>query len=561
MKKFKSLYVKITLFVLVALIVTFAVVTVNVSTIIEDEVLEQWKVKDYKLVQTYVELLKAEECSSAEDYQQFVDNVYDANLLNYALFIENRDGQAVAIAHSNPDRVGLILTDAGSVAAAVNGEAYVGYYDDVTTGKLTLDVLEPVYEDGVLLGALNIGVCVDQDTMDDILSSSQTKVMTISVICTIALLVELCVVIGILVIKPIKKVADNISRMAKYDMTSDKTGMIEKYSKRGDEIGMVSQDYELMRNSIVKLINEISTVVNELVGQSEDLSSVSDTVAEMSEQLTQAITDVARGATSQAEDTAQGQEQVLELSHIIENVDKNMNILNETTKGVHELKENGLDALEVVVENTKISSDNSTKVYQVIKETSAQTERIKEASAQIRDIAEQTNLLALNASIEAARAGEAGRGFAVVATEIGNLANGTNEMTVRIEEIILDLVNKMEVAVSVIDEMQHGAKEQAKSVEGTREKFNLIADNLQTMEEHCSHLGKSITRMEAGRDTIVEIVTNLSAISEENAACMEEASASVEEQTKSLESVSESSHHVAALAEKLSEEIKMFMID
>lgn len=54
----------------------------------------------------------------------------------------------------------------------------------------------------------------------------------------------------------------------------------------------------------------------------------------------------------------------------------------------------------------------------------------------ISDISSSTNLLALNASIEAARAGDAGKGFAVVATEVGNLANSTQESLKVVQEVI-----------------------------------------------------------------------------------------------------------------------------
>lgn len=562
MKKGKSLIVKITLFVLALLLLTFIVISVIVSNIIEAEVLEQWKSEDYKLVQAYGELLQEKECESVEEYQAFIDDINSRNSLNYALFIQNVDGVVTAVAHSNPDRIGLVLEDEGSVAAAKDGEPYVGYYTDEVTGGRTLDVLTPIYDsENQLSGALNIGIPVDQATMNEILQASLVKVAVTSLVCTILLLIVLTLVIHVLILKPLNLLGDNISRMAAYDLSADKTGVIEKYCKRGDEIGTISNDFEAMRMSIIKLVRQIASVVQELSGQADSLSDVSEKVADTSNQLSQTVNEVANGATNQAQETAEGQQQVVDLSELIELVQENMNILNEATIEVSGLKDQGIEALKMVISNTEKNNSASARVHEVIMETSQQTARIKEASAQISEIAEQTNLLALNASIEAARAGDAGKGFAVVATEIGNLAGETNALTAKIEEIIRDLIQKMDLAVSVIDGMKESARLQGDSVTDTEKKFNLIAENIQNMENRCNQLDESTKKMEQRKNVIIEVVNNLSAISQENAACMEEAAASVEDQTVSMHTVSESSQHVASLAEKLTEEINQFVIE
>ena len=80
-------------------------------------------------------------------------------------------------------------------------------------------------------------------------------------------------------------------------------------------------------------------------------------------------------------------------------------------------------------------------------------EKITELTSAIMEISSQTNLLSLNASIEAARAGEAGKGFAVVATEIGKLANQSQETVSEIEKItenVMDAVHNLADSANAI---------------------------------------------------------------------------------------------------------------
>lgn len=561
MKRSRSLIVKITLIVLVVLAVVFTTINVITVRIIKQEVLEQWKTEDAKLVDAYAELMLASGCTTPETAQEFVEKLNTEHFLNYALFIQVVDGEVTAVAHSNRDRIGLVLKDEGSIAAARDGEAYVGYFTDEVSGKRTLDVLTPVYDsDNNLLGALNLGIPVDEATISAITAAAIKEVTTMAVAASLLLLAILCVVIFFLVVLPLKQTCVHIDRIAKYDLTPDDTGMIQKNSRRQDEIGVISNDIESMRESIIQLVTDIRRATGELAGQSEALAKVSANVAQMSEQMTQTVNDVANGATNQAEETQEGEKHVVEMGQMIELARRNMDTMNQATDSINQLKEEGLQALGLMLSNTEKNSDNSLRVHEVIMETSRQTDKIKEASAQIREIASQTNLLALNASIEAARAGDAGRGFAVVATEIGNLAGGTNELTARIEEVIHELVDKMQLAVKTMDGMQEMAGKQMDSALDTQRKFDRIAENIVEMEENCRQLDLSTKKIEESKNAIVGIVSDLSAISQENAACMEEAAASVEEESHMVEKVSQSSAEVEELAEQLKLQIGKFKL-
>lgn len=561
MKK-KSVIFKISVIVLVILLVVFTGLAVVVGSIMKNEVLEQWKKSDFKLVETYGKLLQEKDCSTAGDYQDFVDEISKEGSYNYIVFMQESGGKVKAVAHSNPDRVGITLDDEGSIAAAKNGKSFVGYFTDEVTGNLTLDVLTPVYDDaGKLQGALNIGVPIDSKYLNEILGSSLFKLVLFCLGVVILLLIVLSNAIYQIIVKPLRLISKEAEKIAGYDLTTGDDEKLLKFRKRSDEIGTISAGFADMKASLVKIIKEISGAANHLTDQSEGLSASCGEILKMGNQLLEAVDEVAQGATSQAQQTADGSQQVTQLSSLILQVEENMTELNQAVREVDEIKTAGVEVLEVLVEKTGVNNENSKRVHKAILETSSQADRIKEASSQIQNIASQTSLLALNASIESARAGEAGKGFAVVASEIGNLSQQTDRLTGEIEEIIKALIDRMEDAVNTIREMEETAESQTDSVKQTREHFAGIAGKMQEMEAKCRSLNNSADEMKEKRQHIVDVISDLSALSEENAACMEEAAASVTSQTETIQAVSQSSEDVAVLAGQMMKEVEQFRLD
>lgn len=131
--------------------------TISIS-ILKNDVLEQIKIEDVKLVDAFAMQVaeKLDDSDHVAEIQSLVDEINADKEYNYVLYMEqNANGEVYAVAHSNHDRIGILLDDAGSIAATVDGTPYCGYFTDPVSGLKTLDVLSPIFDDsGKVLGHL-----------------------------------------------------------------------------------------------------------------------------------------------------------------------------------------------------------------------------------------------------------------------------------------------------------------------------------------------------------------------------------------------------------------------
>ncbi len=544
-----SIMLKLIGIILLVLMLSFSITLLVVRDIIKDEVISQWKTHNLKLVNVYSQSF------DKDNAQDFIDKIYSENTLAYALFI---DSNLNATAHSDKSRIGIKLDDAGSIAAAKDGKEYADLFVWSITNSPVLDVLKPIYENNKLVGALNIGIPVDVNTVNQILSTSLLKInisFAITSIVTIALLI---VIFRSILLKPIQSMTQIIDKFSKYDLTFQQNSISKKSLNRIDEIGIMTKAIIKMQESFVTILKNILTTSEQLAASSEELTSTSQQSSITADEVARAIQEIAQGAADQAKNTEEGAVHINQLGRLLDKDQQYIKELNSSAGKVDTLKNEGFEILKYLVDKTNESTKASEEIKNIIINTNDSAEKIVTASEMIKNIASQTNLLALNAAIEAARAGEAGRGFAVVADEIRKLAEQSNAFTEEIFVVIKELTNKTGIAVETMKEVGKIVESQTKSVEMTNEKFEGIATAIEKMKEVINGINQSGEEMETKQIQIISIIENLSAISEENAAGTQEASASVEEQTAAMAEIAHASEALAKLAEEMQIGISKF---
>lgn len=392
--------------------------------------------------------------------------------------------------------------------------------------------------------------------------SGTTSIVTSTVKGSIFAMV-LCLIAAIFVtrkiVAPIISATDTVEKLGNLDFSED-VSSDKKMLNRKDEVGVMLRSITELKNIIVKVMAEIRAYSESLGEAAEALKNSANESSTAAGQVETAITGIADGASSQAQETQSATENVIVMGKMIEQASTEVEQLGDNAADMHKASEN---AMSILAELEKINQKTMEAIYIIGEQTQKTNEsaaKIKVATDMISEIAEETTLLSLNASIEAARAGEQGRGFAVVANQIQKLAEQSADATTQITEVISELVNDAQESVQTMDEVKEVMNQQSENVSQTEKAFKNVEKGIAESIESVEKITDKTRKLDEARAGVVDVVQSLSAIAEENAASAEETSASASEVGSIMEDVSQNANMLDEIAVKLNENVKRFKI-
>ncbi|ANA82442.1 methyl-accepting chemotaxis sensory transducer [Paenibacillus vortex V453] len=388
-----------------------------------------------------------------------------------------------------------------------------------------------------------MGIDVDAS----LISSGKQELITRTVM---ALLITLLVVLALQyftirrTFAPIQALMGALDKLSKGDFTV-------KLQAGDDELGQVNAKFNTTVSHINELVTTIKSVSEQSAEQSKFLFSAVEVNNNNSSVITKNMEEMSERVALQSTSITESVVSLEEISSGVSTIAGNTSDLSEISLQMKEQSERGNQNVEQVIEQMN-SIDHSVKnSVQIIEKLQNRSHEIGQIVQVITEISSQTNLLSLNAGIEAARAGEEGRGFAVVANEVKKLSEESRKSADQIIELVRYIQEETAFAVEAISEGEHNVAKGIEVVKETGELFKGMLLATDTVTSQIQEVSAATQEMVAETEQITAAIKQLAELAERNSSVSGEIRISAQEQQASFTKIFESAEQINQVSAEL----------
>ena len=424
------------------------------------------------------------------------------------------------------------VADAGTAEVDFQGEKYLFIYSHSADIGFTTCALVPMR----------------------VVTSQATEIRNM----TIGLVILACVIVVIVGIFITAGIENNMRRISRKFGDVAKGDLTVTVSAKGhDEFQDLAGSATNMITNTKKLVNQVSNATGELEVSAQNVGQASELIHEYSQDITRAIGEINEGMEEQSRHAQECVEktdilsnEIQEVSHVVERVEK---LVGETEGMINK----GMEIVQVLGDRAGETTQMTVKVSESIESLRKESEIINSFVATITEITEQTNLLS---SIEAARAGEAGRGFAVVAEEIRKLADDSAKAAGEIRNNVANITAQTQNSVESASQAKAMVELQTKAVEEVIAVFREMQERMGQLIEGLKDIVVSTEKADGERSAAVAAVKNISDIIEETAGSAETVNDVANKLLNHVEKLSTTASVLDENMEGLKNEISVFKI-
>ncbi len=331
----------------------------------------------------------------------------------------------------------------------------------------------------------------------------------VMVVVTIIAFLGLYFLLSRVVLTPLAEMARVADRIAEGDLTQ------RLQTDRSDEVGRLFGALDAMSQNLNHMLAKVAHSSRDLVVSGDNIV-----------QATQRVTD---GAAHQSQQTEIVGASAKEMVAVSLDISRNSSEAAEAASRASQVAQQGGDAVRRGIEGMGRVSRSVADSARHVEQLAQHSGQIGQIAAVIDEIANQTNLLALNAAIEAARAGDMGRGFAVVADEVRQLATRTTDATKEIAEMIRNIQNGTQTAVSSMQEGRNEVEAGSELVTQTGQSLQQIVEVVEGLSERIGHIAAAAREQNTSMN---KVTTNIADVSDIARAAKEQAGISAQSCTE-----------------------------